>query len=420
MFSKRREKAVNGSGVGPALARPTVAGRQGEGRPPAVLARTPPAPAEREASAGVQCHEVVGTIPHEIVRRSKQERRKKVKAMTWKVVLLLSGVFLAVLQGEGWITPAMAGFSSGKVEVLAVPSGPVGAVAVDPREDRVLYLGGAEGLFRSTDGGESWSFLSRELLYPHVLLVDPFDSAVLYAARRDLPTFLPLTGVYRSDDGGRTWKRFTAGLGEERIFSLAVDPFHKGVLYAGSWAGRVYRTEDGGKRWERSSAEAVRQCPRCPTGPIVQLLVSPVDGALYAVASDSGTFRSTDGGRTWEGIIGDGGRLAVDLERGALYLAGRRLWRSTDGGKTWDDLSAGLPYDPRTRTYAIFWVGVNSEPWVIYTRYHYSTDGGVTWEALKVGVGFVPRLLVPGEQPTIYGSFNGRAGRYREAELGVP
>ena len=341
----------------------------------------------------------------------------------WSVLILLGmGVSVIVPMGSGvlWSPQSVQAASPGVaiLEVLAVSTGPVGAVAVDP-QSQALYLGGTEGLFRSTDGGESWALLSRELLYPHILLVDPFRHTVLYAARRDLGTFLPLPGVYRSDDGGRTWKCFTAGLGEERIFSLGLDPRRPDVLYAGSWAGRIYRSEDGGKRWA-SLPEPVRPCSGCAPGVVVQLLGSPLDGALYAVEANVGVFRSDDGGESWRLLLRDAGWLAVDPVRGDLYLAGRRFWRSTDGGKSWANRSAGLPFEARLGVYRSGWVAVNPEPWVVYTRYHRSTDGGETWEALEVERGFVPRLLVPGEEPVIYGSFNGRAGRYRDTEPGTP
>ncbi|MGC9084297.1 MAG: WD40/YVTN/BNR-like repeat-containing protein [Anaerolineae bacterium] len=300
---------------------------------------------------------------------------------------------------------------------MSVSTGPVGAVAVDP-VTRAIYLGGAEGLFLSTDGGRSWSLQSRELCYPHTLLVDPFQPFVLYAARRDLGTFLPLPGVYRSEDAGRSWRRWAAGLGEERIFSLALDPRQPGVLYAGSWAGRLYRSGDGGRHWERSSP--VSPCSGCAPGVVVQILVHPLEGALYALEAGVGIFRSEDGGANWRLLLRDAGWLAIDPKRGDLYLAGRRFWRSGDGGRSWVDLSAGLPWDARLGVYRSGWVAVNPEPLVLYTREHRSTDGGVTWEALGVEVGFVPRLLVPGEEPVIYGSFNGRAGRYRDTERGTP
>jgi hypothetical protein len=303
--------------------------------------------------------------------------------------------------------------------VLAAPTGPVGAAAATP-DDAVpgaastVYLGGAEGLFGSTDEGATWDLRSRELRYPHILLVDPADPARLYAARRDLISFLPMPAVYRSDDGGYTWKRLLNGLGEERVFALALDPFHRDTLYAGSWAGRVYKTEDGGEHWQALPSGAVRPCPACTPSTVGQLLVSPVDGALYALEAYGGTFQSTDGGGTWQQIHLDGGWLAVDPVRGDLYLAGRRLQHSRDGGRTWTNLSAGLPFNAGTGSYAAYWVAVNPAPLVLYTRYHRSSDGGNRWEPLETPATFVPRLLLPGARPAVYGSVNGQAARYQE------
>jgi photosystem II stability/assembly factor-like uncharacterized protein len=317
-------------------------------------------------------------------------------------------------------SPSSAWPQEADFAVLGVPTGPVGAVALAGVDPPAIYLGGAEGLFCSSDGGDTWDLVSRELRYPHVLLVDPADSSRLYAARRDYASFLPLPAVYRSDDHGHTWKQLVAGLGEERIFALAADPLHRGVLYAGSWAGRIYKTTDGGEHWLPIPAGAVRPCPACAPSTVGQLLVSPVDGAVYALETYGGTFRSGDGGTKWEQVNGDSGWLAVDTERGDLYLAGRRLQRSTDGGKTWADLSAGLPFNPTTGAYAAYWVAVNPSPLVLYTRYHRSTDAGVTWEPLGTPAYFVPRLLLPGDRPAVYGSVNGQAARYLEGVLGVP
>jgi photosystem II stability/assembly factor-like uncharacterized protein len=295
----------------------------------------------------------------------------------------------------------------------------VGAVAVDPHDPARLYLGGADGLFYSDDAGRNWSLLSQELGYPHLLLVDPYDPTRLYAARRDLNTFLPIPGVYRSTDAGVSWQCLAEGLDETPIFSLVTDPMNRGILYAGSWAGRVYKSIDGGEHWAPSSGSP-RACPQCAAGTVGQLLVHPLDGDLYALVDHSGTFRSTDGGESWSRINDDGGQMAIDPQRGHLYLAGRRLWCSVDNGATWQDLSAGLPFDSRTGVYALSWIAVNPDPLVLYTRHHRSIDGGESWGELPTPAAFVPRLLVPGAQPILYGSLAGEGGRYEEVVPGMP
>ncbi len=304
--------------------------------------------------------------------------------------------------------------------ILPVPTGPVGAAAADPHDSNILYLGGSEGLFRSADGGNTWALLSRELRYPHVLLVDPSEPGRLYVARRDLTSFLPLPGVFRSTDGGATWDKLAAGLGAERIFALALAPHRRGTLYAGSWAGRVYKSVDGGDTWSPAASEPVRASPRDAAETVGQLAVSPVDGALYALEPYGGAFKSTDEGATWQQVNADSGWLAIDPQRGDLYLAGRRLQHSTDGGRTWADISAGLPYNPQTGGYATYWIAVDPDSLIFYTRYHRSTDGGASWESLPTPANFVPRLLVPGKTPVIYGSINGQAGRYRDNASSEP
>jgi len=337
----------------------------------------------------------------------------------YRLALLLLGLagldpHAAQTRSDWWaVSPRPLWPAKGEFSVLSLPTGPIGAAAVDPADTRVLYLGGAEGLFRSLNGGDTWDLLSRELRYPHVLLVDPADRLCLYAARRDVHSFLPMPAVYRSDDGGYSWQRLVRGLGEERIFSLALDPFHKGTLYAGSWAGRIYKTQDHGAHWRPLSAGVVRLGPAAVPATVGQLLVSPVDGSVYALQTYGGTAKSTNGGVTWEQIHEDGSWLAVDAARGDLYLAGRRLQRSDDGGQTWADLSVGLPFNAGTGSYAVYWVAVNPDPLVLYTRYHCSTDGGITWIALETPATFIPRLLLPGARPAVYGSVNGQTARYR-------
>ncbi len=348
------------------------------------------------------------------------------------LALLLLGMFLSPYSREEtasawWPDPLIASAAKeAQFSVLGVPTGPVGAVAIDPLHPSTLYMGGSQGLFRSTDGGASWALLSQELRYPHTLLVDPSDSTRLYAARRDVASFLPLPGIYRSTDGGLTWHRFAVSPDDDRIFALAVDPLHHGTLYAGSWAGLVFKSTDGGERWTRPSPEPVRRCAQCAAGTVGQLLVNPLDGAVYALESYAGTFRSDDGGAHWTQVNGEGSCMAIDPMRGTLYLAGRRLQSSGDGGKTWADLSAGLPYDPQTGAYATYWIAVSADPPVLYTRYHRSTDGGATWQRLQAPAAFLPRLLVPAQQVdnagqvSIYGSMNGQAGRYDETVIETP
>jgi photosystem II stability/assembly factor-like uncharacterized protein len=193
------------------------------------------------------------------------------------------------------------------------------------------------------------------------------------------------------------------------------------VLYAGSREGLILKSTDAGETWtpagdERPALEGIP--PRTVTG----LLVHPRSGTLYAVEEQMGTFKSADGGRTWAAVHRGSGYLTVDAESGALYLAGRALWRSRDGGETWQDISGDLPIHQRTLSRLLTWVGVGSDPAVLYVqRYHLqvfrSTDGGETWTSLGTQVRFVPREIQAGPNAVLYGSSEGTLARYVEAEV---
>jgi photosystem II stability/assembly factor-like uncharacterized protein len=131
----------------------------------------------------------------------------------------------------------------------ASPFEHVHALALDAG-GRALWLGAHTGLFRSEDGGRSWQPIPLLPAPAHVDVMavtpDPRDRAVLYVGTHE-------AGVLKTTDGGRTWAAVNAGLGGPDVHGLAVDPSAPGKLHAavrGPGEG-VYRTTDGGARWTR-------------------------------------------------------------------------------------------------------------------------------------------------------------------------
>lgn len=308
------------------------------------------------------------------------------------------------------IPPEVGGLSIDRASGVAG----VLSIAVDPQDPTIVYAGAANGLFRSTDGGDSWQLLSEELRYPHTLLVDPHDPHILYAGCVGDYTVEP--GIYRSTDGGASWQLEENGLAQVPVTSLASDPTTPGTLYVGSRQGQFYQSVDGGE----TATLATQQPLGGPiAGAIRWLLVDPGTGALYARTAQARTFRSDDGGSTWTRLRGDVGPLALNEATGALYSGGVRLQRSTDGGAHWAFIDAGLPYDTRHGTYGIEWIAVNPDPAIVYvqTRAYTlfrSVDGGATWTPLEIPpyARFIARGLRTGPNPTIYGSVSGTLGWY--------
>ncbi len=298
------------------------------------------------------------------------------------------------------------------------------AIAFAPTHPEVIYAGAQDGLARSTDGGQSWHLVGTGLLYPRKIVVDPSNPQVLYACRRPLPNErgIAVPGVFKSTDGGFSWKKKDRGLGKHEIWSLAIDPQRSYVLYAGSRDGLVFKSTDAGEKWTMAGQERPA-LEGSPPRTVIDLLVHPITGDLYAVEDTVGVFKSSDEGRTWVTVHRSSGSLILDWRSGTLYLAGRNLWKSSDGGGSWEDISGNLPRDTRKWSHQITWAGINPEPLVLYVQQQYqtiyrSTDGGKNWTPLDIRQRFVPRMVKPGPQPVLYGATPGALASY--ADVGIP
>ncbi|MCX7554228.1 hypothetical protein OS175_10085 [Marinicella sp. S1101] len=160
-----------------------------------------------------------------------------------------------------------------------LPSQIVGSLVVDPNDSETLWLGtgennssrssyGGMGVYKSTDGGESWQYKGLgDTDRIGRILVDPDDSNRIYvAALGKLYTQGGQRGLYRSDDGGETWETLIAGDGWTGFIDVA--KAKNGVLYASAWersrrawnfveggkGSAIYRSTDDGDNWERLSA----------------------------------------------------------------------------------------------------------------------------------------------------------------------
>jgi len=221
----------------------------------------------------------------------------------------------------------------------------VGAVAIAPSAPGTFYamLAGDSRVFRSDDRAATWRLAGTlPIGFPggsEVLLVDPRTSARVYAGTG--------YGLFKSEDGGRTWKRSEAGLprplgGSLQILSLAAAPSQPGALYAGTFDWGVARSRSAGERWQIGLENGLNAAT-------VQLLKFPrPDTALLALGGEGArSFRSTDGGRTWRQFargLSQDGLNDIAWEPGhpeTLYaFNGTGLWRSLNSGDSWKRVSA--------------------------------------------------------------------------------
>lgn len=128
----------------------------------------------------------------------------------------------------------------------------VGALAIDPRKRKTVYASARPyyGVFKSTDGGRSWTAANagRAADAADALTIDPKRPATVYAGTRP--------GVFKSTDGGRTWQAVNVGLPrwQVRVQALAIDPKRPATVYAGvtpdsAYGGGVFKSTDGGGTW---------------------------------------------------------------------------------------------------------------------------------------------------------------------------
>lgn len=237
-----------------------------------------------------------------------------------------------------WV-PSNRGFVTSRIEALAAGPG-------------YLLAGGYDGLWRSGDGGASWSMrrpadqTATQIHWVHDVAVDPVDARTAYVAANlngDGP------GFWKSTDGGLTWSSREVDPGIGDMTSLAIDPGSPRTLYlADQYVGGIWKSTDGGDSW--------RLLPRPTQNVAWKLVVSPADSAVFA-ATAHGVERSRDGGETWQLIraVANGDHLPLALAPSDPRFLYTRGFASRDGGDTWEatppnpvaDAAVELTVDPR-------------------------------------------------------------------------
>jgi photosystem II stability/assembly factor-like uncharacterized protein len=163
---------------------------------------------------------------------------------------------------------------------------PILAIAVDSFDPQKLYIGTeAMGIFRSENGGARWIATNLKIHTVYTILSDPFTTGVLYAGCDKANNTL-----FRSLDGGVSWKLSNVGMAGLSVYALAADPATPGVLYAGtSWG--IYRSVDSAGSWE----------PFGLSGQIISALgIYPSDPETIFAGTSLGLNVTHDGGATWE------------------------------------------------------------------------------------------------------------------------
>jgi len=270
----------------------------------------------------------------------------------------------------------------------------IGALAIDPVDPDILYVGTGEGnyagdniggigVMKTTDGGQNWSVVAARFTFGfHDLVIDPSDRNRLWAATR--------SGLFRSDDAGSNWNQVGGGLPAEDVFAVLISGGTAGRMFATVGSGRsqvtgsgLWRSDDAGTSWSLVSG--------FPSGgdfgraPLAQCAGTP--SRMYAAIHDLGSggvmgiHVSDDEGATWTQVGNPTSTcfnfcwycltFAVDpVDPDLAYVGGVSIYRTTDGGQNWSRVNS-----------------VGPDSYVHVDQHHFLTPAaGTLWSANDGGI----------------------------------
>jgi len=299
------------------------------------------------------------------------------------------------------------------------PTGSVGALAVAPSDPDTIYVGSGEGLQRpdlsvgdgvyiSSDGGKTWRNMGlRDGQQIGSIIVDPHDPNRLFVAVLGHP-YGPNRerGVFRSVDGGTSWKKVLYKDEDTGAIALAFDPTNSQTVYADLWAGRLgpwengyfdlpngglFKSTDGGETW----VQLTHGLPTAADGlGRIGFCVAPAEPSrIYAIVQadkGGGLYRSDDSGASWRlvndqyriwGRGDDFAEVRVDpKDPDTVFIANTSTYKTTDGGKTFSAWKGA----PGGDDYHTIWIDPDDSKTILLACDQGATitvNGGRTWSS---------------------------------------
>jgi len=316
------------------------------------------------------------------------------------------GVWKSLNSGRTW-TPVFDANNVASIGAIAVSTANpntlyVGTGEADMR-DSIAY---GDGVYKSTDAGKTWKHLGLENTKQiGRIIVDPKNpNTVFVAALGNAYAPNPDRGVYRSQDGGATWQKVLFKNDDVGAIDLTFDPVDSKVVYATLWNVRrppwfiyapangpgagIFKSTDGGSTWKEISVGI----PLEGRGHIGIAMAPSNRNRLYAVvdAKEGGVFISNDAGSTWTRLSSDKRlwdrgwyfeKVTVDPKNAdVVYVMNTSIYRSTDAGKTWTPIKGA----PGGDDYHQLWINPDDPKRMIVASDQgaiVTVDGASTWSS---------------------------------------
>lgn len=284
------------------------------------------------------------------------------------------GLWISHDRGKSWAEPAQ------------FKGQPVHALAAAPSDPQTLYAGTLAGVFRSSDGGATWTEISppdsHEIHEIESLAVDPGDPNTVYAGTWHLP--------WKTTDGGKTWHNIKQGLiVDSDVFSIILDPEHAHTVYLSACSG-IYKSENAGTLFRKiqgipSEARRTRS-----------LMQDPEKRDVVYAGTTEGLYKTENAGKTFKRLTDadvvvnavyvdpdDSSRVLLATDRGGVLT-------SQDGGATFTPSNQGISERKvaavlvdRDRPEVLYAGVVNDKK---YGGVFRSSDSGAHWEQLGTGL----------------------------------
>ena len=286
--------------------------------------------------------------------------------------------YMGTTGGGLWKTEDM-GINWANISDGFFKTGSVGAVAVAESDPNIVYVGMGEhavrgvmthhgdGVYKSTDAGKTWKKIGLDLTQ-HIarIVIHPKDPNIVFvAAQGALYSKSPQRGIYKSTDGGLTWKNVLFVDDKTGCNELSMDMNNPRVLYASMWEhGRMpwkvtsggpgsglYKSVDFGETWQKMTEGLPKEMGKMA----IAVCRSNSEKVYALIESDwdkdaGGLYVSSDAGKNWAQVSNDHRLIQRawyyievfpdPLNENTVYVMSAPAMRSMDGGKTWEDISA--------------------------------------------------------------------------------